>query len=227
MTPDLKNTLILAAAFLTLFALAEFLYHRLSVKVELTRKLVHVGTGLLALLFPVMLGNHWLVLFLCASFALILIASLKLKWLPSINAIERESVGSLAYPVAVYACYLAYDYHQQQYIYYYLPIVILAICDPIAALTGKRWPVGKYRIGSESKTFMGTSMFFISALIIVINFTWNSAGFSSPNQIIISAFIIGVLSSFVEAISKKGWDNLTIPLSVLAGLLITNYILEQ
>lgn len=224
MSTDIQNTLILASAYLVLFTIAELLYHKCSVKVELTRKFVHIVTGLLALLFPVLLGNHWLVLFLCASFALILIVSLKFKLLPSINAIERESVGSLAYPLAVYLCYLAYDYHQQQYIYYYLPIIILAICDPVAALTGKKWPLGKYSIGKESKTLMGSSMFFLSAVILVVNFTYNSVGFSSTQQIVLSSVIIGVLSSFTEAISKKGWDNLTIPISVLIGLLFTNYI---
>lgn len=224
MSTDIQHTLILAAAYLVLFICAELLYHKCAVKVELTRKFVHIITGLLALLFPLLLGNHWLVLFLCASFALILVVSLKFKLLPSINAIERESVGSLAYPMAVYLCYLAYDYHQQQYIYYYLPIIILAVCDPIAALTGKKWPLGKYSVGKESKTLMGSSMFFLSALILVVNFTYNSVGFSSTRQIILSALIIGVLSSFTEAISKKGWDNLTIPISVLAGLIMTRFV---
>lgn len=224
MSTDIQHTLILAAAYLVLFICAELLYHKCAVKVELTRKFVHIITGLLALLFPILLGNHWLVLFLCASFALILVVSLKFKFLPSINAIERESVGSLAYPLAVYLCYLAYDYHQQQYIYYYLPIIILAVCDPIAALTGKKWPLGKYSIGKESKTLMGSTMFFLSTLILVVNFTYNSVGFSSTQQIILSALIIGFLSSFTEAISKKGWDNLTIPISVLVGLMMTRFI---
>ncbi len=226
MNTDFQNILILATAFLLLFALAEILYHYFSVKVELTRKLVHVGTGLLALFFPLMLGNHWLVLLLCASFSIILLVSLKFKLLPSINAIERKSVGSLAYPLAVYTCYLAYDYYEHQYIYYYLPIIILAICDPIAALSGKQWPIGKYKVGNDSKTIMGSSMFFISSVILVVNFAINSEGFSSGKQIICSALIIGVLSTITEAISKKGWDNFTIPISVLVGLIFSKILLE-
>src|ERR1700741_4724092 len=101
MSKDIINTIILACSFLALFGLAEFIYHTFKVRAELTRKLVHFGTGILTLLFPVMLNNHWLVLFLCGSFALILMVSLKFNLLKSINAIDRKSHGSISYPISV------------------------------------------------------------------------------------------------------------------------------
>jgi phytol kinase len=214
---DLKNTFILASSFLLLFGVAELLYHKLKVKVELTRKLVHIVTGLLTLLFPVMLNNHWLVLLLCSSFALILVVSLRFNLLKSINAIDRESVGSIAYPVAVYGCYLAYDYTGQNYLYYYLPILTLAICDPIAALTGKRWPIGKYKVGKDSKTLMGSSMFFLSALILSWYFIRTFTG-DDKISIIGSALAVSAVATMTEAISRRGLDNITIPGAVLVML---------
>ena len=92
---NIINTALLASSFLALFGIAEILYHFLKMQAELTRKIVHIGTGLLTLLFPLMLSNHWYVLFLCTSFAAILLASLRLNLLPSINAIGRKSAGSL------------------------------------------------------------------------------------------------------------------------------------
>ncbi|MBI3239032.1 MAG: phosphatidate cytidylyltransferase, partial [Flavobacteriia bacterium] len=62
MTTDWINAAILSVSFLALFGIAELLYHFAHVKVELTRKLVHLGTGVLTLLFPLMLSNHWFVL---------------------------------------------------------------------------------------------------------------------------------------------------------------------
>ena len=56
MKNEILNTTILAFAFLMLFALAELFNHiSLGVRAELTRKLVHFGTGVLTLLFQVML----------------------------------------------------------------------------------------------------------------------------------------------------------------------------
>lgn len=221
MKTEILSTGILAVSFLLLFIIAECLYHFFNVKVELTRKLVHTGTGLLTLLFPLLLDNHWLVLLLCASFALILLLSLRFELLRSINAIDRKSYGSLTYPVSVYVCYLAFSV-QQHYICFYLPMLILAICDPTAALTGKKWPIGKYKTGNDNKTLMGSGMFLITAMVLCIFLFFLLHVPVALPQLIAMSFIIALVSCITEAISRNGYDNLTIPVSVLFMLLLMN-----
>lgn len=221
MTQDWIYTGILTASFLVLFGIAELLFHFLKVKAELTRKLVHVGTGALTLLFPVLLNNHWLVLLLCISFAVILICSLRWKLLPSINAIDRVSIGSLAYPVSVYCCYLLFDSKNQDFVWFYAPILILAICDPIAALMGKRFPIGRYTIGSDTKTLMGSGMFLLSAVIVYCALVVFLSPGMTVGQWFWSALLVSVFSCVAEAFSGKGTDNLTIPAAVALALLIT------
>ncbi len=218
MEKEILNTAILALVFLTLFVLAEVLYRKFNTKAEYTRKLVHVGTGIITLLFPAMLNNHWLVLFLCASFAVILLVSLQYNFLPSINAIDRKSYGSLCYPLAAYTSYLVYDYLGNQYFYFYIPMLVLAICDPIAALTGKKWPLGKFHIGNETKSIMGSVCFCVTAVIIsymLLSFTNNT--FTTVQNLTMS-IVLGVVSAITEAISKKGIDNVTIPAAVILTL---------
>lgn len=210
---DILRLTALAVCFLTLFGVAEWLYHYQKVKVELTRKLVHVGTGVLTLLFPVFLGNHWLVLLLCSSFAMILIASLQYNLLPSINAIDRKSHGSLLYPVAVYICYLAYSFYGYKVVLFYLPVLTLAICDPLAALFGKRYPYGKYRLGASNKTLVGSSAFLVSSWILA------ALMLHYFDTKIWHCVWIAPLATIAEAMSGKGTDNLTIPLTVLGILL--------
>ncbi|MBI2270367.1 MAG: phosphatidate cytidylyltransferase [Bacteroidetes bacterium] len=226
MSWDIINMLILALSFLTLFGTAELLHHLIKVKAEFTRKFVHIGTGFLTLLFPVMLGNHWLVFLLCSGFAILLISSLKFNLLKSINAIDRESFGSIVYPASVYLCYLAFDYTNHQYLFFYLPILILAVCDPIAALTGKKWPKGKYKIGKDDKTLMGSSMFFLSAMLIcLLLFMQVKASYNNVNIIIVS-FVIALTTALTEAISIKGYDNITIPASALLTMFLLNNLLS-
>lgn len=220
------NISILAISFLLLFGIAEILYHKLKVEVELTRKFVHIGTGLLTLLFPVMLDNHWQVLILCVSFALILIASFKFNFLKSINAIERKSLGSIAFPVSVYICFIVYEFFNHQYIFYYIPILILAICDPIATLFGKQWPVGQYRSGEEKKTLMGSGMFLITGtIIIVLLFSFFKPELIMTN-ILIRSILIASTATIAEGFSIKGYDNITIPVSVLLALFITEGMID-
>jgi len=225
MNKDIINTIILGTSFLALFAVAELIYHFKKVKAELTRKLVHFGTGIITLLFPIMVANHWLVLFLCTSFALLLVLSLRYNLLRSINAIDRQSIGSIAYPISVYVCYFVYEYNNYRYYYFYLPILILAICDPIAALCGKKWPIGRYAIGDGNKTIMGSGMFFISALLICFFLLGTVMINYSQLKLILIILSIGLISTLTEAISKKGSDNLTIPLSVLGTMIILEHYL--
>lgn len=223
MINDWLFLLILAASFLLLFGIAELLYHWLKVPVEWTRKLVHLGTGLLTLLFPLLLENHWSVLLLCGSFALILIASLRFRLLPSINAIERFSVGSLAYPVAVYGCFLIYQ-EQEVLTYFYLPILTLAICDPIAALTGKKWPLGRYRIGKEYKTAMGSGMFLLTAFCVYMTGALLAHPHASVGLTIWRGLIVASVAMLAEGLSGKGTDNLTIPAAVVSMLYFTDHV---
>ena len=216
MDESLLNTIYLAGAFLLLFASAELLYHKMNVKAELTRKYVHIVTGLLTMLFPSLINNPWLVMALCGSFLVILLTSLALNLLPSINAVERVTRGSILYPIIVYGCYLFY-WNFDQFIFYYIPILVLAICDPMAALFGRRWPFGKYKTLGQTKTLVGSLAFFTAAFLTCMSLIFTLEQVSLSELFIIS---IGVafVTTIAEALAHNGYDNLTIPSTALAVL---------
>ena len=200
MSIEIRNIILLSSAFLLLFAGAEFLYRIYRVRAEYTRKMVHVGTGLLTLLFPILLTNHWSVLFLCGSFLIILILSLKYKFLQGINAIDRFSYGSLAYPVIVFICYLVWEQIEKPhatdntpYSFFYLPILIMALADPMAALVGKAYPYGVFKWGDEKKSLAGSLAFFSVAFIISVIFFFSSSGF----PLLTSVFFCNYFGCFI------------------------------
>lgn len=221
MKQEIFAPLWLACCFLALFALAEWLYHWRKVAAEWTRKLVHTGTGIITLLFPVFLHSHWQVLFLCGSFLIILLASLRFSLLPSINGIDRFSVGSILYPVAVYGCFLIFQFAEKGLIVFYLPVLILAICDPVAAFAGKRFPFGAYRIGGCRKTCSGSCAFLIAAVLVtaITAYIFDNTGpvFSGHPGLLT---LIPLCATFSEAIGVRGWDNVTIPGSVALTLIL-------
>lgn len=227
MKQELFHAMWLATSFLGLFIIAELLYRYGRVRVEVTRKTVHTGTGILTLLFPVYLGSCWTVLVLCSSFALILLLSIRRGFLPSINAIGRKSWGSITYPLSVYGCFCFYSnvrYEAQGLVFFYLPILILAICDPVAALCGRRWPMGKYRVRQETKTLMGSGCFFatafaISLMLLALSEPLNDA----PICVWLASMIIATTTTLAEARSSKGADNLFIPLAAALSLYAVIY----
>jgi dolichol kinase len=135
---------------------------------------------------------------------IILVASIRFNLIKSINAIDRKSYGSITYPVAVFGCYLAFEYSGDNYAYFYLPILTLALCDPLAAIFGKTWPYGK--IGK--KTIVGSSAFFVSSLILALVI----------HQSFVKALLIAIVSTIAEGVTPHGLDNLTVPASVLGIL---------
>lgn len=208
---------VFAFSFLCLFGVGEVLNEKLKIESEYTRKFIHLMTGLIVLLFPYYYESPISVLLLCSSFLLLLGLSKKYKKLNSINGIKRNSFGSEYYPISVFICFLVY-YYQHNIIYYNLPILILAIADPLAAIVGKKTNFIKYKVGEEYKT-VGGSMAFMSATFVITFLTFH---FLHVNINVWSVILISMTTTVVEAFSKKGSDNLWIPISSILLIYLLN-----
>ena len=222
MKQEILNAILLSFVFILLFGIAELLYHKAKVKAEYTRKLVHITGGLITLLFPLLLNNHWYVLILSILFFGILFFSIQYGILPSINAVKRATRGSLLFPVAVYICYLTFERSGNDIKFFYLPILILSFSDSLAALAGKAWPIGKYHLGKHTKTLMGSSMFLLSAFIIsVLLLNISQTNVYGQPQTLYTATLIATTTTGVEAVCNKGYDNITIPGITILTLMFT------
>lgn len=216
MNPAILPIATLAASFLTLFGSAEWMYRKEMLQVEWSRKFVHIVTGLITLFFPIVLTSHWQVLFLCISFGIILIVSKRMSLLESINGIDRPSQGSILYPLAVYLSFIVFE-EKGDLIWFYAPILTMAICDPVAALVGKKHPWSPYRVGKETKTISGSTGFFISAFILLSGL-FIALSTSTGIPVLLAAAIIAIIATITEAVSRNGSDNIWIPLAVILCL---------
>ncbi|WNJ17834.1 hypothetical protein [Pontibacter sp. G13] len=212
----------LAASFLTLFGGAEWIHRKGRLEAEWSRKLVHIVTGLITLAFPLVLTSHWQVLILCASFGVILSISKRNAFLPSINGIDRKSHGSILYPVSVYGCFLMFQW-QGDLIWFYAPILTMAICDPIAAWVGSQTNWKPYQVGADKKTLGGSLAFLgASALLLTGLFSWMP--FPAEGSPTILALFLASMATLAEGISQHGRDNFWIPVAVSLGMLFPTII---
>ncbi|MBC7384242.1 MAG: phosphatidate cytidylyltransferase [Bacteroidia bacterium] len=222
MNADIMAYLILSVSFLFIFAIGDFLYYYVKIAPEYSRKTVHILSGLLACLFPVYFSNYWWVLAICISFFVLLKLSMRFNFLKGINGVDRKTYGSMVYPLGVFLSFFFYSLNINRfvtppYFLFYIPLLILTLSDPAAAIIGKRFPLKKFTQKPGSKSCGGSSAFFVTALLI--------SYFILPVELrkmglVISLAIITTLS---EAFSMLGLDNLFIPLS--AVLLLYIYIL--
>lgn len=214
---ELIHLCILSALFLAIFAIGEVAYRFFHVNAEYTRKWSHIASGFLSLLFPSFFHSILIVGVICALFALILNFSRPLGILPSINSVERKTYGSVLFPLAVFLSYMAYKLADNNLLYFYLPVLTLAICDLCAALVGKRFPIRRLTFIREPKSLGGFLAFFISAVILYVVFL------CMGKNIGIGAIIaVALMGAVAELLSPSGFDNVSIPLVVILGLFIFN-----
>jgi phytol kinase len=217
---------IFLIAFASLIALGEWLYHSLKINSKNIRKILQVSTGLLSLVLPVFFTNEYYVLLICGVIQLFLVLSVQNNYLKSIHSIHRKTYGSMVFPIVIYLIYLVW-YHSgngqngsQSYAYFFLPILIMALCDPLASIVGENYPI--YKLSTLSKSIGGTLAFWALAFLLSVIILSFSQLFNTKDITWVAIFI-ATISSITELFSKKGLDNLLVPISVLLAMYIVEY----
>ena len=213
---------LLGIAFLLIFN--ELNYRRLNIKGEYSRKIAHFMSTLATVPFPYIFPSHWYVLVLATIFFLVLFISKKGTLLGSINNIDRLSIGSYLLPVSIYITFYISQAVGNKLIFI-LPMLILAISDPIAAIVGISLQKYNHKIKffgiNTGKSMFGSGAFFISSLIIsLIAIYFNRLVFDEKSFWL--AFLVASISTVGELVSFRGSDNISIPLSVV--LVLTFFI---
>src|SRR5687768_6084099 len=102
---DLHGAVLIAGEFAVILVAAE-VWSRLGGKPEHTRKLVHLGGGMIGLALPWLIESPLVFLVLTASLSALFLAGEKTKLLRSIHRVERRSRGSEYYPLAIWLVFV-------------------------------------------------------------------------------------------------------------------------
>lgn len=202
--------LIMGAGFIAVLVLGQLLHSLLGIWPGHTRKLMHIGVGVVCLLFRYPFQNQWIVLGSVVLFIGILWGTRRKAMLTALHREDIRSEGDWLLPVAIFLNFLLlrhYDYA----LLYYLPMLILTFCDPAAFYAG-------YVFARKDKSVPGLIAFFLSALLIAWLF-FGAATAWGPFMRLLSAGLVAALGALTEFWSRKGWDNITVP-AVLSLALI-------
>lgn len=215
-------TVIFLVAISLLLVFNEMIYRRLGLKGEITRKFAHFTATLSTITFPYLFTDHWYVLFMAVSFFILLFVSRHRTYLKSIHDIQRISIGSYLLPVSIYLTFLVSHQLENKFLFI-LPMLVLAICDPVAGILGinlQQYNNNIKLFGRQlQKTWLGSLSFFISCFVIsLIALYFNQEQINL--RIFLIAFTVTFVSTIAEMLSWKGSDNLLIPISVLLVLVV-------
>lgn len=222
----MMNTVIIAFVYLVgialLLAFNELNYRRLGVKGEITRKFAHFTSTLATVPFPYIFTSHWYVLILATLFFAALFFTQHSKQLKSIHDIERKSIGSYLLPLSIYVTFLVSCLLKDKFLFI-LPMLILSICDPMAAILGINIKKNNGRInlfGTKlNKTWLGSGAFFITSFVISLIALYFHGELFVLKTFWFALAIAGA-GTLAELFSWRGSDNLSIPLSVILILVL-------
>ncbi|VXD19260.1 diacylglycerol/polyprenol kinase family protein [Planktothrix paucivesiculata] len=220
---NLGLEIILVGGWLGLIlGVAEGLNRGFSVNAEVSRKIVHIGTGNVILLAWWLNIPAWVGIAASVISGIIALISYQTPILPSINSVGRKSLGTFFYAISI-GVLIGYFWTIKQPQYAALGILIMAWGDGLAAVIGQRWGQHKYQVFGNSKSWEGSlTMLFVSFVVCALILLATQGN----NQITWGVSIaVAVVATGLETFSKYGIDNLTVPLNSAFLAFVLNQIL--
>jgi len=175
---------------------------------ELSRKIVHIGTG------PVIALAWWLEIpqsiALTVAVAVTLITAINHRWklLPAVEDIDRQSYGTVAYGLAI--TLLLVLFWPDQAIAACAGVLVMAFADGLAGLVGRGIESASWTFWQQHKSVAGTlTMALVTALVLILLALVSQSPLHPLRLSAVCAMAVGL-----EQLSRWGIDNLSVPLAV-------------
>jgi len=200
---------------------SEFVRKKFNLSIGITRKFVHVLTGILIAFAPFLLKHPYPLLLISGAFIIINLIAIKMKWMPGMHATDKVSYGTVFYPASFFILILLlWQGHKAILV---IVMLIMAVADAMSAIVGEnvKKPV-LYQFSKEKKSVQGSAVmliatFLISFLGLNIFPQFKNLSTHIGHLLWISA-IVAIIATACESISYKGSDNLTVPLGAAFAL---------
>ena len=222
--------IVFGGFFGLLFLIVEIVYSKFHLSAEFTRKLLHVIIGITSATFCYLFKGHLAVLLLALLFYAVLGFGKRFNFMKSIHDVKRHSYGGVIFPLSIWLIFFLNKVTGSPYFYFEISILILSISDAVATLGGIFVPenIGNRNLNSlvlsEYKTRLGSLFFFVSSFFVVLFKMLQIPDYTIYSKLLFVT-VIPVFSTLIEAFSKKGFDNLLIPLSIWFIFILEQYMI--
>ncbi len=175
---------------------------------ELSRKIVHIGTGAvvpLAWFFEIPF-----VVALPVAAVITVVTTINHQWrfIPAVEDVDRNSYGTIAYGIAITTLLLLFWPTRADAVS--AGVLVMALGDGLAGLIGRNVASPKWVLFGQTKSSVGTmTMAVVSGLVLIGLARWSGADLSLP-----AALGMVTMATGLEQLSWSGLDNLSVPLSV-------------
>ena len=175
---------------------------------ELSRKIVHIGTG------PVVVLAWWLSIpasiAVPVAFAVTVITAInhRIQLLPAVEDVDRNSYGTVAYGLAISLLLLLF--WPEQAVAVCAGVLVMAFADGLAGLVGRGVSSPSWTVWHQRKSLAGTvTMGLVTALVLLLLVLISQSPLRPLRLIAVCALAVGL-----EQWGRWGIDNLTVPMAV-------------
>lgn len=189
---------------------------------EASRKFIHIMLGNWWIIAMYFFTNVWTAIIGPITFVIINYLSYKKNLITVMERDEQDGLGTVYYALALLILAIVSFGIYKQPALGLVPTLVMAYGDGLAAVIGKKIKSKKYKLGESKKSFAGSlTMFVISTMLIGAYMAFNlGRTFWIGTHWPVVACLAGFAITALEAISGKGWDNITVPLATLALLIL-------
>ena len=189
----------LSALYLAVVLLIELARRKLDVSSDITRRVIHIFSGIYTVLDYFLLPAAWFLSLIFISLVVMTISQ-RLNWFTSIHGVKRKTYGEVFLPLGTLITYAISQGKPEIFI---PSMFIMTFADSFAGLTSDM-------LKKERKVIQGSLVFFVIAFLLLIENTHLELG-----QIFACALIV----TLVERFSPVGSDNATVPVATALLLL--------
>lgn len=189
---------------------------------EASRKFIHIMLGNWWIIAMYFFTNVWCAVLVPATFVVINYLSYKKNLIKVMERDEQDGLGTVYYAVALLVLAIVSFGIFKKPSLGLMPTLVMAYGDGLAAIIGKSIKSKKYKLSDTKKSFAGSAtMFVISTLLIggYLAFYHTGVFWRTAHWPLVTC-LMGFAITAIEAVSGKGWDNITVPLATLAMLIL-------
>ncbi len=189
---------------------------------EASRKFIHIMLGNWWIIAMYFFTNVWFAVFGPMTFVIINYLSYKKNLIKVMERDEQDGLGTVYYAVALLILAIVSFGIFKKPSLGLVPTLVMAYGDGLAAIIGKKIRSKKYKLSDTKKSFAGSAtMFIISTFLIggYLAFNYGTTFWMGTHWPVVS-ILAGFAVTALEAVSGKGWDNITVPIATLALLIL-------
>lgn len=208
----MTNIIGLIICFIYIFAiigLAEGLRRWKGYSSTFTRKVIHIGVGMMSWIIPYLFTSPWPFVFASAFFAIFNLLDYKFGFFSAMASSDKSNLGTVYFPIA--AAVVALVFWEQP------PLMVAALMpltwgDGLASVIGKKYGRRQYKVHTSTRTLEGSAGFFVACFFFTWLALWAVDGSPrlTPEAALLPALVVTIATTLVEAISLWGLDNLAI-----------------